>query len=66
MRFFPFMLVTAGVESVVAVLFARHWKHRHNLSWGSFGWGAVALVAAVVVSGLVSRPIWDAAFDFTR
>lgn len=66
MRYSPFMLATAGVESIVAVLFAWYWKHRHNLSWGFFGWGAVALVAVVPVSGLVSGPIWNAASEFIR
>jgi uncharacterized membrane protein YhfC len=66
MLYSPLMLIAVGIESVVGVLFALYWKRRHTLSWGFFGWGAVAFVAAVVAASLLSDPIWDAAHEFTR
>lgn len=60
----PFILITGSGEIAVALLFTLYWKRKHGISWGFFGWGALAWVVGVAVKFAVGSLISDGVLSF--
>lgn len=60
----PFILITGSGEIAVALLFTLYWKRKHDISWGFFGWGALAWVVGVAVKFAVGTLIGDGVLSF--
>ena len=60
----PFILITGSGEIAVALLFTLYWKRKHGISWGFFGWGALAWVVGVAVKFAVGSLSGDGVLSF--